>query len=449
MRKFSQRFFTLVVALFLLTACGFINGNTGTDDATSVSAKTLKPAHTATSTSSSTSSTSKPTAEDVCPGTLSSDKGCLTPHALREAYGVQSLIDKGFTGKGQTVIDIVSFGSPTLQQDMNIFDKQFGLPPVNLQVISPLTDAEYDPNGDKSGWAVETTLDVQIIHSLAPDAKIIVLTSPVAETEGTIGLPQFRALEQYVIDHKLGTIVSHSWGASELTLQDTNGKNERTQWDTLLQQGTEQDHITYFSASGDNGATDYIDLAGKQLSKVATTSFSADSPWVTTVGGTTLIHSGTTFTERAWTGSGGGFSRFYKEPSYQQSLPNQQQFNGFRGVPDVSAAADPGTALAVYVGGTWQPVGGTSASTPVWAGIMALADQMAGKPLGFITPTLYKLAANPTTYARDFHDVTVGNNSNPVVGVQGYSAGTGWDAVSGLGTPDAENLVPDLIKTVG
>jgi subtilase family serine protease len=444
MRKFSQRFFSLLVALFLLTACGFINGNGNTGDATKASAKTSRPTHTATS------SISKLTAEDVCPANLKNDVGCLTPHALREAYGVQPLIDKGFTGKGQTVVDIVSFGSPTLQQDMNVFDQQFGLPPVNMQVISPLTDPEYDPNGDKAGWAVETTLDVQIIHSLAPDAKIVVLTSPVAETEGTIGLPQFRALEQYAIDHKLGNIVSHSWGASELTLQDEGGQHELELWNTLLQQGTTQDGITYFSASGDNGATDFTDLAGKKLSHVATTSFSADSPWVTTVGGTNLRRNGAAFAERAWTGSGGGFSRFYKEPSYQQNLPTttQQQLNNRRGVPDVSAAADPNTALAVYSQGAWQPVGGTSASTPIWAGMMAIADQMAGRPLGFINPALYKLASNPSTYAQDFRDVTVGNNTNVIAGVQGYAAGTGWDAVTGLGTPNAEKLLPDLIAAV-
>jgi len=123
---------------------------------------------------------------------------------MRIAYGIAPLIQKGFTGKGQTVIDIVSFGSPTLQQDMDVFNRQFGLPPITIQQISPLNVPESDPHHDKSGWAAETTLDVEIIHALAPDAGITVLISPVAETEGTLGLPEFRQLLQYAIDHKLG-----------------------------------------------------------------------------------------------------------------------------------------------------------------------------------------------------------------------------------------------------
>ena len=98
----------------------------------------------------------------------------------------------GFTGKGQTVVDIVSYGSPTLQPDMDVFDREFDLPPVKLQVLSPLGTVPFDPtNKDMNGWAGETELDVQIIHAIAPDAGIVVLTSPVDETEGTIGLPQY------------------------------------------------------------------------------------------------------------------------------------------------------------------------------------------------------------------------------------------------------------------
>src|SRR6267142_2365955 len=186
MRKHSQHLFSLLAALFLLTACSFMNGNTSTGN--TANAKAPTPTHTAAQKESGAKLFVKRLADDICPDTLSNDPGCLTPHTLRAAYGVQSLTDKGLTGKGQTVVDIVSFGSPTLQQDMNVFDKQFNLPAINLQVISPLTDPEYDPNNDKAGWAVETTLDVQIIHALAPDANVVVLTSPVAETEGTIGL---------------------------------------------------------------------------------------------------------------------------------------------------------------------------------------------------------------------------------------------------------------------
>ncbi len=435
MIPFLRRFLPLLILLFLLANCG-APGNAGKQSSASPTAVATRPLSPASTT-------------DTCPRPFNRVPGCMTPHSLRVAYGVEPLTEKGFTGKGQTVIDIVSFGSPTLAQDMAFFDKQFGLPPVNLQVIAPLNAREYDPHHDKEGWAGETTLDVEIIHSIAPDAKIVVLVSPVAETEGTIGLPEFRELIQYAIDHRLGNIFSQSWGASELTLQDQKGQQELQQWNSLLQNATTNLGMTFFSSSGDNGATDYADIQETHIASVATTSFAADSPWVTAVGGTTLVRNGAGFSETAWSDSGGGFSRFYKTPSYQQSLPAavQKQLGGQRGVPDVSADADPGTGLDVYQDGFWALAGGTSAAAPLWAGIMAIANQMAGRPLGFINPALYKLAAS-STYAQDFHDITQGNNSNPEARVNGYNAVAGWDPVTGLGSPNAVKLVPDLISAM-
>ncbi len=429
-----QRLFPLCILSFMLIACGLGSNSPASTlaDGKATPTQQLPNANT-----------------DTCPAVLQGVNGCFTPHEMRVAYGVEALINKGLTGKGQTVIDIVSFGSPTLQQDMEVFDKTFGLPAVNLQIISPLQEAEYDPHHDKAGWGQETELDVQIIHAIAPDAKIVVLTSPVAETEGTTGLPEFRQLEQYVIDHKLGNIVSQSWGASELTLTDQQGQQELQKWNTLFQTGTTQDGMTYFSSSGDSGAADYADAAQTHLGTVPTTSFAPDSPWVTSVGGTTIQRSGTTFEETAWNNSGGGFSRFYAEPAYQKTLPSsyQQEFNNRRGVPDVSAMANPLTGLAIYLNGQWTLAGGTSASAPVWAAVMALANEEAGHPLGFINPGLYKVAAS-SQYAQDFHDITVGNNTNRSANVQGYSATQGWDPITGLGTPNAENLIPDLIAAL-
>lgn len=362
-------------------------------------------------------------------------------------------MQRGYTGKGQTIVDIVSFGSPTLQQDMDTFDSQFGLPPITIQVLSPIGTVPFDPaNKDMQGWAGETELDVQIIHAIAPGASIVVLTSPVSETEGTIGLPQFLQLEQYALSHHLGTIFSQSWGASEVTLKDSAGQKELQQWDAFYKQATTQQGITFFGSSGDNGATDYTDLQATKLSTTPTTSFPTDEPWVTSTGGTALQRQpGTsTFTESAWNGSGGGFSAFYSEPSFQQTLPSsvQQELKNRRGVPDVAADADPNTGLAVYIGG-WTLAGGTSAAAPLWSAITAIANQMAGHPLGFLNPALYKLAAS-STYSRDFRDITNGNNSTPVNGklVQGYNAAPGWDPITGLGSPNAQNLIPDLIAAM-
>ena len=289
-----------------------------------------------------------------------------------------------------------------------------------------------------------------MIHAMAPDAGIVVLVSPVSETEGTVGLPEFRQLTQYALDHHLGTIFSNSWGASEATLQDTAGQQEIQKWNTLFQQATTQQGITFLAASGDHGSTDATDPAGKVFAKTPTTSFANDSPWVTSVGGTRLTRVGTTTNERVWDtngAGGGGYSQFFKEPSYQQTLPAsvQSQLNNRRGVPDVSAAADPTTQMSYYVAGGWQVIGGTSASTPLWAGIIADANQMAGHSLGFINPGLYKVAMS-SNYNQDFHDITIGDNSYG--GVQGAPAVQGWDASSGLGTPNAEKLLPDLIAAL-
>jgi subtilase family serine protease len=388
---------------------------------------------------------------------IQSDNNCQTPRSLRFAYGVEALMQRGYTGKGQTIVDIVSYNSPTLQQDMDTFDQEFGLPPITLKVMSPIGSVPFDANNQEmSGWADETNLDVQTIHAIAPGANIVVLTSPVDETEGTIGLPQYLELEQYAISHHLGSIISQSWGASEVTLKDSAGQQEIRQWEAFYQQATTQQGITFFASSGDNGATDYTDLNEMQLSTTPTTSFPPDDPWVTSTGGTELQRTQDGgFSETAWNdsggASGGGFSAFFPTPSYQQSLPPsvQQVLNHRRGVPDVAADADPTTALAVY-SRRWQLIGGTSAAAPLWAAIAAIANQVAGHPLGFLNTALYKLAAS-STYARDFHDITEGNNSVRVHGtpVPGYNAAPGWDPVTGLGSPDAENLVPDLIAAIG
>ena len=434
--RISRLLFALLAALLLLAACAPSKNNTG-----------ATPAHSPTVIAPQTPTS---TAIAACPIVIASST-CRTPYDFRVAYGVQSLIERGFTGKGQTIVDIVSYGSPTLQQDMDIFDKQFGLPPITIKVIAPLGVARPDPtNQDMAGWAGETELDVQIIHAVAPGANIVVLTSPVDETEGTIGLPQFLQLEQYALAHHLGNIISQSWGASEVTLKDAAGQQEIHQWDAFLKQATTQQGITFFASSGDNGATDYVDLKATKLSPKPTTSFPADDPWVTSVGGTSLQSNGTAFQEIAWDRSGGGFSSFFATPAYQQALPAsvQNQLKQGRGVPDVAGDADPRTGLAIYTSG-WELGGGTSASAPLWAAFMAIADQMAGHPLGFINPALYKLAAS-SSYAQDFHDITVGNNTVDVNGtpVQGYPAVQGWDPITGLGTPDAEKLLPGLVATI-
>ena len=445
-----RRAIPLLVVCFMLAAC--VQTSNGGSGATTPTATATKAATTGTTPTGGTSAPVVDNSPLTCPAQLASFANCQTPRSMRVAYGVESLMQHGFTGSGQTVVDIVSFGSPTLQQDMDTFDRNFYLPPITLKVFAPLGTVPFDPTSkDMTNWAAETELDVQIIHAIAPGANIVVLTSPVSETEGTLGLPQFLQLEQYALTNHLGTIISQSWGASEVTLKDSAGQQEIQKWDAFFKQATTQQGITFFGSSGDNGSTDFANLKATILSTQPTTSFPTDDPWVTSVGGTTLNRvSVSSFQEVAWSGSGGGFSSFYSTPSFQQSLPanSQQQLNHGRGVPDVSGNADPVSGLAIYLGG-WQRGGGTSASAPLWAAITAIANQMAGHSLGFLNPALYKLAAS-NTYSQDFHDITQGNNAQTVgnINVPGYSAAQGWDPVTGLGSPNAEKLIPDLIAAM-
>ncbi len=421
-----SRWLALPIALIVLSACatsgGISFGNDGTPSASG------------------------------CPSNLQLGGNCLSPQVLRAAYGVDKLIQQGITGKGQTIVDIVSFGSPTLQADMDVFDKTFGLPDITVKVEAPLGTTPVNTCAQEmSSWAGETTLDVQIIHAIAPEANIVVLTSPVDETEGTIGLPEFLKLEQYAVDHHLGYIFSQSWSASEATLADAAGQAEVKAFSDFYKTITGQGY-TVLTASGDNGATDIGGItdpcktSAEPIATSRTVGFPADVPWVTTVGGTTLDASTSPVTEAAWNGSGGGVSKFFAQPAAQQALPGavQSLLGGKRGLPDVAADADPATGMAFYINGHWDLAGGTSASTPLWAGIVALADQKAGHPLGDINPALYRLGT-ASTASNDFRDITDGDNNADAQGtpVPGFPAVAGWDPVTGWGAPLADKLVPD------
>jgi subtilase family serine protease len=369
---------------------------------------------------------------------------------LRRAYHMEELLQEGITGKGQTVIVTVSYGDPHLQEDFDAYNQYYGLPSLKLQIIAPLGPSPLPTNDpfdrrEHTGWSVETALDVEMIHAIAPDARIIVLTSPVDSTEGVSGLPEFRQLIQYAIDNHLGSIISNSWGFSEASLQNSDGQSEVQRWGPLLQEAAMHQGITFFFASGDRGATDYTDQFYANLSPVATIDFPADEPWVTAVGGTSLTFSNGQPMEEAWNGSGGGISAWFDEPSFQKPLPPsiQSQLHGKRGIPDVAMVAASDTGVKIYANGQWMNhIGGTSVGTPIWAGMMSLVNQKAGKPLGFLNPLLYEIGSNQSA----FQDITVGNNTTSKNGitVTGYSAATGWDLVTGFGSPNAGKLVHEL-----
>ncbi len=376
---------------------------------------------------------------------------CYSPQQMRTAYGITSLINAGYTGKGQTIVIIDSFGSPTIASDLHTFDTGYGLPdPPSFKVLSPLGTVPFDPNNnDMVGWAEETSLDVEWSHAIAPDANIILMTSPVSETEGVQGLPQFLSLEQYALSHHLGKIFSQSWAATENTLFTPAGEQVIANFEKFYQYADSQG-VTVFSSTGDSGTAN-SDVNGN-IYPFPTVNFPASSPWVTAVGGTTLNAdvNGKYQSETVWDNSigagGGGISQYFKEPTYQKyTLPTSDQslLKGYRGIPDISYNADPNTGVPVYLGflggsaNGYYIFGGTSAGSPQWSGIIADANQALGHSLGFLNPLLYKIGSSKAAPYL-FHDITVGNNGAD--GIPGYNATPGWDPATGWGTPNLSVL---------
>ncbi len=377
---------------------------------------------------------------------------CYDPKQLRKAYDLTPILDKGYNGKGQTIVIIDSFGSPTALSDLKQFDMDYGLPnPPSFQQLAPIGKVAFDPtNNDQIGWAEETSLDVQWSHAMAPQANIIVLTSPVSETQGVQGMPEFLKLEEYALDHHLGKIISQSWGTTENTLFTTAGQKVFDGFEAFYKRAAASG-VTVFASAGDAGTAN-PDVNGNTY-PFPTVGYPASSPWVTAVGGTSLfadVH-GNYQHETVWNdgpqdATGGGISQKFKEPFYQFGLPksDQQLLNGHRGLPDIAFNADPNTPVPVFLGflggsnNGYYLFGGTSEGSPAWAGIMADADQYVGHPIGFLNPYLYNLGLSKHEASKVYHDTTVGNNSQPPI--PGYDATPGWDATTGWGTPIVESL---------
>jgi subtilase family serine protease len=411
---------------------------------------------------------------------------CFTASAMQASYNLPPLYAAGNEGQGVTIAIIDSFGSPNMASDLNNFDNQMGLQHMcgeanytcqsgdptfthvywngKTQVKSPPPNSNGSGLQERDGWIVETALDVEWAHAMAPKANILNVTTNPAETQGVQGLPSMMNAEQYIVDHDQATVITQSFGTTEEAFNSTQSLlNLRHAFISAEQNG-----VTVLASTGDGGSANAVKTPTKNPVTVpyATVNWPASDPLVTAVGGTYLCTDPTTGTsvdsadppsicganpgerEIGWIDSGGGFSHIFDTPSYQSTLPaGSTAIGDKRGIPDVAFQASSRTAPLVYAtfdgGGGWFLVGGTSCSSPQFAGLVAIADQMAGHGLGPINQTLYTLAANPTDYAADFFDVTTGNNqADP--DVPGYPASTGWDPVTGLGTPNAAKLVPAL-----
>jgi subtilase family serine protease len=358
---------------------------------------------------------------------------------------VNQLLQRGYDGKGETIVIVDSFGSPTIRSDLAHFDAGYGLPaPPSFKIIAPLGTKPH-----QLSWAGEVTLDVEWSHAMAPDASIVLLTSPVSETEGVQGMPQFNALENYALDHHLGQVISQSWAATENSLFTPGGRKVYDSFEATYARAAAM-HVTVLASTGDSGTAN-PGVNGKNY-PFPTVNFPASSPLVTAVGGTSLhaTTSGGYQSENVWNSdggaTGGGISQNFGEPLYQRFLPASDQalLDGHRGIPDISWNADPNTPILVYLSflgpkrAGYYTIGGTSEGSPDWAGFTADLDQLAGHPIGLLNPYLYALGAAGVGY----HDVTVGNNG--LDGIAGYSATPGWDPATGWGSPDLSQLIPDI-----
>jgi subtilase family serine protease len=400
---------------------------------------------------------------------------CYVPGQIQRAYHLPALYQQGVTGQGMTIVIVDSFGSPTIRNDLAFFDKTFGLPdPPSFTIIQPAGRVPaYDPNNsDMVGWAGETTLDVEYAHVVAPGANILLVETPVSETEGTHGFPQIVAAEKFVIQQHLGDVISQSFSATERTFPGAAAVQAlRGAYQLAAQNG-----VTVLTASGDSGAAD-VGPDGSTYYPVPVTSWPDSDPLVTGVGGTQLHFDaqGRPAAPTVWNDTydqaasefalgsagpsplagGGGLSVLFGRPGYQDGV--QGVTGDRRGVPDISMSAACNGAVDTYgtFGGAlpgWTPACGTSEATPLFAGIVALAGQMAGHRLGLINPALYRLAA---LGAPGITDVTQGDTTvsfwqdRTLRTVPGYAAGRGYDLASGVGTVDAPYFVAELAAAAG
>ena len=373
--------------------------------------------------------------------------GCYSPAQLARAYDLGPLWREGWTGAGRTIAIVDSFGSPTIREDLHAFDAAFGYPDPKLTIVQPAgRPPAFDrSDSDQSGWAGETTLDVEWAHAMAPGADILLVETPVSETEGITGFPEIVRAETYVLDHDLADVISQSLGATEQTFASKGQlRGQRSAFVAARAKG-----VSVLAASGDDGPL-ARDLKERRLSTRGV-GWPASDPLVTAVGGTALIldaRGDRKSPDAAWGGpdadggSGGGLSTVFARPDWQDDV--RALVGTARGVPDVSMSADvDGGALvwSSYSGsGGWSVVGGTSESAPLFAGVVAIADQFAGRRLGLLNPQLYRLAS--AGKASGIVDVTRG--SNAVGGRPGFPARRGYDLATGLGTVDADRLVRAL-----
>lgn len=328
----------------------------------------------------------------------------MTPAQMKKAYGLDTLSQ---TGAGQTIAIVDAYGSPTAQNDLNVFDSQFGLPSTTINIQYPTGQ----PAKADGGWALETMLDLQWAHSIAPQANLMLVVAKSAS------ITDLMAAIDYATSHG-ATVVSNSWGGGE-------SSSLYSSYDSHFNKAG----IAIFASSGDNGAG---------------ASWPANSNQIVAVGGTTLSYdsAGNWLGETAWSGSGGAISAYESAPAAQSVVSSIVGTK--RGMPDLSMDADPNSGVAVYSSTAdqgqkgWFQVGGTSLSSPMTAAVVSLADQSRTSKLSTtqVLNSIYNTYSG-SSYSVNFHDITSGSNGN--------AATTGYDLVTGVGAVRA-SLVNTLVN---
>ena len=342
----------------------------------------------------------------------------FTPVAVAQAYAFPS----DATGQGETV-GIIELGGGFSTSDLATYFEGLGSPAPAVTAVS--VDGGTNSPGTDQDADGEVMLDIEVVGAVAPGAAIAVYFTPNTD-QGFID-----AVSTAVHDvANKPSVISISWGESE----DSWTAQARTQMEQILTEAAGLG-VSVTVAAGDNGSTDGVTDGQQHVD------FPASAPHARACGGTTLqVSNGQITSETVWYdpgdgATGGGVSRQFALPSYQASanVPDNVNSNSpGRGVPDVCGDADPNTGYTIRVDGSDQTIGGTSAVAPLWAGLIARLNQALGAPLGFLQPRLYELLGTAA-----FHDITSGSNG-------AYQAGAGWDACSGLGSPDGTELLTEL-----
>jgi subtilase family serine protease len=419
------------------------------------------------------------------------------PSDITAAYGVDAVHANGIRGEGETIVIVDAYGSPTALADLEQFSSDFGLPAPKLQIYHPCGKPTFNNamKGAPAGWAFETSLDLQWAHAIAPDANLVLVASNPSETEGVQGFPCIFQGIQWAIEHYPGAVISQSFAVTEQSFRSA-AATQVAKYDKVYQAAVAK-RVTVLGSSGDEGSAN-VDKQSR-LFPYPTVNWPSSDPLVTSAGGTWLQYGWKwnpmisadafyaclgsapdpttcygaylnyiapfTTTEAVWkedwlpAATGGGRSVLFSTPAFQSGL-SSSLLHGARGLPDLSWNAAVNGGVLVYVGflggedNGYYVVGGTSASCPQLAAVVALANQIRHQnnkqSIGYLNPVLYQLPANvfndivPVAFGTGSGQTVLNSNEQYASGIPGLPTASGWDLTTGFGSPKVAAFVAAL-----